>query len=67
MDGKYWVNAPGAKSVSYDTREQAWSVAAQVQGSTVSYGAPKERGILVALVRMIKGVPDRFKMPRGHN
>lgn len=41
---KWYVNAPGAKSVGYDSKRDAERVAAQVAGADVSKDAPKSKG-----------------------
>jgi hypothetical protein len=49
---RYTVNAPGASPVVYATRRAANAVARQVQGATVTPGAPGG-GCLVALLVML--------------
>jgi len=62
---KWWVNAPGAKSVSYSSESAAKRVASQVKGAKVSKGQPVEHGIMRALARMVKGgTGESAKLPR---
>jgi len=41
---KYWVNAPGAHSVAYDSKMVAEAVAEQIKGASVSKGVAKPKG-----------------------
>lgn len=41
---KWYVNAPGAESVAFDSEDVAKRVAAQVSGADVSKGRPKPKG-----------------------
>lgn len=64
---KWWVNARGAKSVSYDSESAARRAARSVQGASVSKNKPQEGGILKSIGRMIKGGTGRGpQLPRGH-